>query len=116
MRGVEGVLQLFHPRVVDLAGGDVEADLVALAGIAAVGEPADEPPLLRHLVGVELRDRVRGELREARREPLAVEGLQRVALRRDVLVLQVGREQAGRRRDPGMRRYNDAVPRARAAG
>ena len=47
VRAVEGVLQLLDPGVVDLAGGHVEAHLVALARVAAVGEPPDEPPVLR---------------------------------------------------------------------
>ena len=108
VRGVECVLQLLGPRVVDRPGRDVEANLVALARVAAVGEAAHEAPVVRHAVAVELRDRLGRQLVEARGQPLAVERLQRVPLGRDVLVLEIGREQPGRRGDPGMRRDEHA--------
>ena len=81
-------------------GGHVEAHLVALAGVAAVGEAPHAA------AGPRARRRRRAARRPASAssskralEPLAVERLQRVPLRRDVLVLQVGGEQAGRRDD-----------------
>src|SRR5262249_51963086 len=73
VRRVEPLREPFHPRVVDLARGHVEAHLVALAGIAAVGEPADEAPLVGHPIGVELRDRLPAQLVEACHDAPAVE-------------------------------------------
>ena len=108
VRRVESLLQLLDPGVVDRARRDVEPDLVPLARVAAVGEPPDEPPLLGYPVGVELRDGLGAELVEARGQPLAVERLQRVPFGRDVLVLEVGGEQARRRGDARVRRDDHA--------
>ena len=96
---VERLPRRVDPAVVDRSGRDVEAHLVALAGVAAVGEPADEPALLGYAVGVELGERLRRRARRsARSSRVAVERLQGVPLGGDELVLEVGREQPGRRR------------------
>ena len=84
------------------------AHLVSLPGVAAVGESPDEPPILGNRVRVELRRRLGGELVEACGEARLVEALQLVALGGDELVLEVGREQAGRGDDPRMRRDEHA--------
>ena len=96
---VERLLRAARPRRRRSRRRDVEAHLVALARVAAVGEAADERALLGHAVRVELGDRLR---RRARRS--ALRGAPGRALlsacrsRRDELVLEVGREQPGRRR------------------
>ena len=128
VRGVEALRELLDPGVVDRSGRHLEAHLVALAGVAAVREPPDEPLVLGHAVGLELGDRLRDELVEARLESrVSSSALQRVALRGDELVLQVGGEQAGRGDDAGIGRHEHArdlelqrdvarEQRARAAG
>ena len=105
---VEALLQLLDPGVVDGSGRHLRAHLVALPGVAAVGEPPDEAAILGHAVRLELCDGLPDELVEARREPRLVEALQRVALGRDELVLEVGREQPGRRDDARVRRHEHA--------
>ena len=72
--------ELLDPGVVDVAGRHLGAHLVALPGVAAVGEPPHEAAVLRDGVGVELCDGLRDELVEARRELCLVEALERVAL------------------------------------
>ena len=109
MRAVEGVLQRLDPGVVDVAGGHVEAHLVALAGVAAVGEPADEPAVLGHAVRLELGGGLRDELVVAALEPALVERLERVALGGDELVLEVGGEQPGGGDDARVRRDEHAA-------
>ncbi len=89
-------------------GGHLGAHLVALPGVAAVGQPPHEPALLGDGVGVELRDGLAGELVEARRELRRVEVLERMALGADELVLEVGREQPGRGEDARVRRHEHA--------
>ena len=127
VRAMEALGQLLDPGVVDLACRRVEADLVALAGIAAVGETADQAVALRHAVRLEPGQRPTGQLLEAHGEMGAVERRQRLALGGDELVLHVGGQQAGGREDTGMRRHQDprdlqlhrnvaGKQRARAAG
>ena len=108
VRGVEARLQLLDPGVVDVAGGHLGAHLVALPGVAAVGQAPHEAAILGDRVGVELRDGLAGELVEARRELRLVEALERVALGGDELVLEIGREQAGGGEDAGVRRHEHA--------
>src|SRR5205814_7278186 len=79
VRAMESLSQLLDPSVADCAGRNVEAHLVALARVAAVGEPVDQPPVLRHAIRLELCGRLCAELVETRRQPLAVERAQRVA-------------------------------------
>ena len=104
VRAVEGLLQLLHPGRVDLACRDVEANLVALARVATVGEATQQAPVLGDAVLLELGDRLRRHLVVAALQPLPVDPLYRLALGGDELVLEVGGEQAGRRDDPGVRR------------
>ena len=104
VRAVEALGQLLDPGVVDLARRRIEADLVALAGVAAVGEAADQPVALGHAVCLQPRQRLARKLLEAHGEMVAVERRQRLALGGDELVLHVGGEQAGGREDAGMRR------------
>src|SRR5581483_4114232 len=47
---VEVGAELPDPRVVDRAGAAVDAELVALAEVAAVRDPLDEDPVLGHAV------------------------------------------------------------------
>ena len=105
---VEGVLELVDPPLTDLAGGHVEADLVALAGVAAVRQAPHEAPVLRHAVRVELRHGLRRELVVARAQPADVEALERMPLGRHELVLEVGGEEPGRGDDPRVRRHEHA--------
>ena len=65
VRRVEALRELLDPGVVDVPGGHVDAHLVALAGVAAVGEAADEPAIVGHAVRVELGDGLPAELGEA---------------------------------------------------
>ena len=67
------VLQLLDPGVVDGARRHLGAHLVALPGVAAVGEAPHEAAVVRDGVGVELRDGLVDELVEARRELRLVE-------------------------------------------
>ena len=107
VRAVEAVGQFFDPGVVDLACRRVEADLVALAGVAAVGKAADQAVALGHAVGLQPCERLRRQLFEARREMGTVEGRERLALGGHELVLHVGRQQPGGRENAGMRRHQD---------
>ena len=108
VRLVERVRKASDPGLVDRAGGDVEANFVALACVAAIGQATNETAALRNAVGLELREGLGRQLVETGRQPVAVERLQRVPLRGDVLVLEVGREQAGRRGDSRVRRDEHA--------
>src|SRR5207237_1408052 len=90
VRETEPLLELLDPRIVDGTRGHLRPHLVALPRVAAIGEPPDQPPVLRHRVRVELRGRLRDELLEACRQPRVVERLERVALGGDELVLQAG--------------------------
>src|SRR5438477_634950 len=74
-------------------------------GVTAVGEAADEAPIRGDAVGLQLSRGLRRELVEPRREPPAVEGLERVPLGRHELVLEVGGEEPGGGGDPGVGRY-----------
>jgi hypothetical protein len=51
---VEVAADALRPGVVDLAGGHVDAELVALAEVAAVGDPVDHDLVRRHAVVLEL--------------------------------------------------------------
>ena len=104
VRGVESLRQPGRPVVVELAARDVEADLIALADVPAVGETPHDPPVVRDAVSLELRRGLCRQLVEACAETFAVERLQEVALGGDELVLEVGGEQPGRGRDPRMGR------------
>src|SRR6185312_5654915 len=78
VRGVERLRQAGRPAVVELAARDVEADLVALADVPAVGEAPHDPPVLRDAVTFELGHGLCRQLVEACAESLAVERIQEV--------------------------------------
>src|SRR4029077_12264912 len=90
VRGVERLSQTGRPAVVELAARDVEADLVALADVPAIGEAPHDSSVVRDAVALELGRGLCRELVEAGAETLAVERLEEVALGGDELVLQVG--------------------------
>ena len=70
---VEAFRQLFQPRVVDRARRHVEAHLVALARVAAVGEAADEPSVLGNAVRLPAARSLHDEFVVAPRKSLLVE-------------------------------------------
>src|SRR5262249_37193105 len=95
VRRVEPGLELLDPRVVDRTGWHVEAPLGALACVAAVSEPLDEAPLLGDTVLLELGGGLGDELVVAGLQARLVDGLERMALGCDELVLEIGSEEAG---------------------
>ena len=105
---VEALGQVLDPGIVDGARRCVEAHLVALSGVAAVGEAAHQAVALGHAVRLQPLQRLAGQRLETGAEMGAVERAERLALGGDELVLHVRRQQAGGREDAGMRRHQDA--------
>ena len=97
---VEAFSELGQPAVVDLAGRNVEADLVALADVAAVGQQPHHPAVLGHAVLLELPSRLDRQVLVAAAQPVEVGVGQRVTLGGHELVVQVGRQQPGGGHDP----------------
>ena len=91
---VEVGAHLLDPVVVDRAGGDVDAQLVALAEVAAVADALEEDLVGREAVRLELGPRLLLQLLERALHRRRVELAQPLVDGRDVLVDHVSREQA----------------------
>ena len=106
---VEGLHELVAPAgPTGLARRDVEAHLVALAGVPTIGQTAQEAAIFGHGVGIELRDGLRNQLVELGLEARHVEGRDGLALGADELVLEVGCQESRGGDDARMRRYENA--------
>ena len=96
---VEVRAQLLHPGFVDGARADVDAQLVALAGVAGVHDPLDHHAVGGDAVLLELPARLLLELAEAPLDAGRVQAREALVRRGPVLVDHVRRQKPHRRGD-----------------
>src|SRR5581483_11054038 len=90
VRAVEAIGQFSEPGRVDLSGGDVEAHLVALTEVAAVGQPPYQAAILGDSVLCKLALGLGGQLLIPGPQPVEVGARNSMALGGHELVLEVG--------------------------
>ena len=105
VRAVEAVGQFSEPGRVDLAGRDVEAHLVALTEVTAVGQPTHQAATLGDPVLCELALGLSGQLLIPGPQPFEIGARNAMALGGYELVLEVGGQEPRRRDDTRVPRH-----------
>ena len=109
MGDVERLHELVAPAgPTGFARRDVEAHLIALAGVPTIGQTAEEATIFGYRIGIELRDGLCNELVELGLEARGVERCDGLALGANELVLEVGCQESRGGDDARMRRHEDA--------
>ena len=104
---MEGLPDLLQPGLVQLVRREGHAQLVALADIAQVAGAAFLHPVGAEAGGLVLGQEVATEPGEVAVDPLDIDGALHLEGGHDLVVLEIGGEQARRGRDAGMGRDHD---------